>query len=134
MLGLTFTNKAAAELRERVLGSLAKLGLAASAEPRRTEQDADQSALTAGEPTIATYHAYADGLIKEHGLRLGLEPSARLLADANRYTLSARAVRRASGPFEYLKGSIATLARKVIDLDAELAEHVVEPERLREWS
>ena len=135
VLGLTFTNKAAGELRERVLSSLSKLGLsafaAASAESDLFEVSEDDDA---GEPTISTYHAYAYSLIKEHGLRLGLEPSARLLADANRYTLAARAVRRASGPFEYLKGSVATLARKVIDLDAELAEHVVEAERLREWT
>jgi len=128
VLGLTFTNKAAGELRERVLGSLSRLGLS-------TDSDfAEDAEADAGEPSIATYHAYADSLLKEHGLRLGLEPSARLLADANRFTLSARAVRRASGPFEYLRGSVATLARKVIDLDAELAEHVVEPERLRAWT
>jgi DNA helicase-2/ATP-dependent DNA helicase PcrA len=129
VLGLTFTNKAAGELRERVVSSLARLGLAAG--PGAPEDDAGPDP---GEPAIATYHAFADGLIKEHGLRLGLEPSARLLADANRYTLAARAVRRAAGPFEFLKGSIATLARKVIDLDAELAEHVVEPQQLRDWT
>jgi DNA helicase-2/ATP-dependent DNA helicase PcrA len=136
VLGLTFTNKAAGELRERVAAGLARLGsqapdsaggFAEPIEPGEGEQDA-------GEPVIATYHAYADGLIKEHGLRLGLEPSARLLADANRYTLAARAVRRAEGPFDFLRGSVANLARKVIDLDAELAEHVVEPDRLREWT
>jgi DNA helicase-2/ATP-dependent DNA helicase PcrA len=163
VLGLTFTNKAAGELRERVLGGLARLGrtpgpaVAAGAaaaaavpgprsphafaadgghgthdDPYGTHEADDVD--DADEPVIATYHAYADGLIKEHGLRLGLEPSARLLADANRYTLAARAVRRAAGPFEHLRGSIATLARKVIDLDAELAEHVVEPVRLREWT
>ena len=129
VLGLTFTNKAAGELRERVLGSLSRLGLTSDSDIAEIAEDPDS-----GEPTISTYHAYADALIKEHGLRLGLEPSARLLADANRYTLAARAVRRAAGPFEYLKGSVATLARKVIDLDAELAEHVVEPERLRAWT
>ncbi len=127
VLGLTFTNKAAGELRERVQSSLARLNPSADAEAEATDEES-------GEPTISTYHAYADSLIKEHGLRLGLEPSARLLADANRYTLAARAVRRAAGPFAYLKGSVATLARKVIDLDAELAEHVVEPQQLRDWT
>jgi len=142
VLGLTFTNKAAGELRERVVGSLAKLGRPASSAGAPDtgfgsgavfdpESDAEHDA---GEPVIATYHAYADGLIKEHGLRLGLEPSARLLADANRYTLAARAVRRASGPFEYLKGSIPAIAKKVIDLDSELAEHVVDPDGLRRWT
>ncbi|HEX4790817.1 MAG TPA: ATP-dependent DNA helicase [Actinospica sp.] len=140
VLGLTFTNKAAGELRERVLDGLARLGhtsgeTGAFPFPHdRAESGAQEDTDDASEPVIATYHAFADGLIKEHGLRLGLEPSARLLADANRYTLAARAVRRAEGPFEYLKGSVATLARKVIDLDAELAEHVVEPAGLREWT
>ena len=136
VLGLTFTNKAAGELRERVMGGLARLGGSSGSGGSAEVLHADDApdADDAGEPVIATYHAYADGLIKEHGLRLGLEPSARLLADANRYTLAARAVRRAAGPFKHLRGAVATLARKVIDLDAELAEHVVEPERLREWT
>ena len=132
VLGLTFTNKAAGELRERVAAGLARLAGDGGGPqyPGEPEFDGDEP----GEPVIATYHAYADALIKEHGLRLGLEPSARLLADANRYTLAARAVRRAEGPFDFLRGSVANLARKVIDLDAELAEHVVEPELLRGWT
>ncbi|WP_246576117.1 ATP-dependent DNA helicase [Actinospica durhamensis] len=132
VLGLTFTNKAAGELRERVAAGLARLS--GDAGPFDPEAYPSDDAEDEGEPVIATYHAYADALIKEHGLRLGLEPSARLLADANRYTLAARAVRHAEGPFDFLRGSVANLARKVIDLDAELAEHVVEPDRLRGWT
>jgi ATP-dependent DNA helicase UvrD/PcrA len=139
VLGLTFTNKAAAELRERVGAALEAAGLLpgrvsdlddpyADSDP---DFDEDAAAAEAGEPVISTYHAYADRLIKEHGLRLGIEPSARLLADAGRYTLAARVVRTATGPFDALRGSISAITRDLIDLDAELSEHVVTPERLR---
>ena len=136
VLGLTFTNKAAAELRERVGAALDSAGLLGgrSADPDDEEwapQDPDVEEEEVGEPVISTYHAYADRLIKEHGLRLGVEPSARLLADAGRYTLAARVVRAATGPFEALRGSISTITRDLVDLDAELSEHVVTPERLR---
>ncbi|ACU76631.1 UvrD/REP helicase [Catenulispora acidiphila DSM 44928] len=125
VLGLTFTNKAAAELAERIRKALRKL--------EDEELDDPDSDLTesVGEPTVSTYHAYADRLIKEHGLRLGLEPSARLLADATRYQLAVTAVR---GPKElrYFKGKVADLADKVLALDGELSEHLVSPEELRE--
>ncbi|HEV2634764.1 MAG TPA: ATP-dependent DNA helicase [Actinocrinis sp.] len=134
VLGLTFTNKAAAELRERVDTALRKAGLYGD-EDSWGRPGADAAAglddLAVGvEPVISTYHAYSDRLIKEHGLRLGLEPSARLLADANRYTLAARAVRTARGPFEHLRGSIAAITADLLELDGELSEHVVDPDRL----
>src|SRR5512139_2003491 len=70
VLGLTFTNKAAAELSERIRKALRKLEDDELREPGADEVE------SVGEPTVSTYHAYADRLIKEHGLRLGLEPSA----------------------------------------------------------
>ncbi|GAA1992794.1 ATP-dependent helicase [Catenulispora subtropica] len=125
VLGLTFTNKAAAELAERIRKALRKLEDEELDDP---DTDAEESV---GEPTVSTYHAYADRLIKEHGLRLGLEPSARLLADATRYQLAVTAVR---GPKElkYFKGKVADLADKVLALDGELSEHLVSPAELRE--
>ncbi|MBS2963673.1 ATP-dependent helicase [Actinocrinis puniceicyclus] len=133
VLGLTFTNKAAGELRERVRAALAAAGFAP--QDGFDPEGGDPAAVPdeAGEPVISTYHAYADRLIKEHGLRLGLEPSTRLLADAGRYTLAARVVRTATGPFDALRGSISGITKDLIDLDAELSEHVVAPARLAEF-
>ena len=50
------------------------------------------------EPTVATYHSYASALLSEHGLRIGHEPDTRLIADASRYQLAARAVQRYTTP------------------------------------
>ncbi|HXR71702.1 ATP-dependent DNA helicase [Actinocrinis sp.] len=133
VLGLTFTNKAAAELRERVRTALAAAGFGAAQESDFKDPSPEPAPDELGEPVISTYHAYADRLIKEHGLRLGLEPSTRLLADASRYTLAARVVRNATGPFDALRGSISNITRDLIDLDAELSEHVVGLARLAEF-
>ncbi|MZE80313.1 UvrD-helicase domain-containing protein, partial [Streptomyces sp. SID5475] len=84
-----------------------------------------------GEPQISTYHAFAGQLLKEHGLRIGLEPTARLLADATRFQLAARVLRTAPGPYPALTKSLPALVEDLLALDAELAEHLVEPERLR---
>ncbi|MEV4556111.1 ATP-dependent DNA helicase [Kitasatospora sp. NPDC049285] len=121
VLGLTFTNKAAGELAERVRASLLRAGV----------RDQDEDAL--GEPQISTYHAFAGTLLKEHGLRLGIEPDVRLLADATRFQLAARVLRQARGPFPALTGTFSALVAELIALDSELAEHLVEPAQLRSY-
>ncbi len=73
ILGLTFTTKAAGELGARIRVRLAQLRAFLGA-----GGPAGDPAL-AGEPTVATYHAYAGRLVAEHALRLGVEPSVRLL-------------------------------------------------------
>lgn len=123
VLGLTFTNKAAGELAERVRTALARAGVLGG-EPG---EDGD----VLGEPEISTYHAFAGRLLKEHGLRIGVEPDVRLLADATRFQLAARVLHSARGPYAALTGTVSTLVAEVLALDAELAEHLVEPARLR---
>ncbi|AYG80583.1 ATP-dependent DNA helicase PcrA [Streptomyces hundungensis] len=120
VLGLTFTNKAAGELAERVRTALIRAGI--------TDPDAPEP--EQGEPGISTYHAFAGRLLTDHGLRIGLEPTSRLLADATRYQLAARVLREAPGPYPTLTKSFASLVSDLLALDAELAEHLVAPERL----
>ncbi len=86
-----------------------------------------------GEPRISTYHAFAGQLLTDHGLRIGLEPTSRLLADATRYQLAARVLREAPGPYPALTRSFPTLITDLLALDAELAEHLVPPDRLRAY-
>nr|WP_180218551.1 ATP-dependent DNA helicase [Streptomyces albus] len=124
VLGLTFTNKAAGELAERVRKALRSAGV--------TDPDpAGPGGAEAGEPQIATYHAFAGRLLTEHGLRLGIEPTVRLLADATRFQLAAGVLRAARGPFEALTKSVPALVEDLLALDAELSEHLVPPDRLR---
>ncbi|MEV5798935.1 UvrD-helicase domain-containing protein [Streptomyces collinus] len=125
VLGLTFTNKAAGELAERVRKALIKAGV--------TDPDVIDPDNPPGEPVISTYHAFAGRLLTDHGLRIGLEPSSRLLADATRYQLAARVLREAPGPYPALTRSFADLVSDLLALDSELAEHLVDPARLRAW-
>ncbi|MFD7662317.1 ATP-dependent DNA helicase [Streptomyces sp. NPDC059788] len=145
VLGLTFTNKAAGELAERVRKALAAAGVTEPADPFGVGGaagvggagapgggPADADAVP-GEPRISTYHSFAGRLLKDHGLRIGLEPSARLLADATRFQLAARVLRAAPGPYPALTKSLPALVEDLLALDGELAEHLVEPDRLRTY-
>ncbi|MFF3714990.1 UvrD-helicase domain-containing protein [Streptomyces prasinus] len=124
VLGLTFTNKAAGELAERVRKALIKAGV--------TDPDTIDPDNPPGEPVISTYHAFAGRLLTDHGLRIGLEPTSRLLADATRYQLAARVLREAPGPYPALTRSFADLVGDLLTLDGELSEHLVRPEDLRD--
>ncbi len=120
VLGLTFTNKAAAELAGRLRSGLQKAGIASTADDL-------------GEPVVSTYHAFAGRLVTEHGLRLGVEPRSRLLADATRYQLAARVLRRHRGPIAHLTSPLTMLVGHLVSLESELSEHLVDPEQLRAW-
>ncbi|WP_323378852.1 ATP-dependent helicase [Streptomyces smaragdinus] len=122
VLGLTFTNKAAGELAERVRAALTKAGVL------QPDPFGDEPV---EEPRISTYHAFAGRLLQDHGLRLGLEPGARLLADATRYQLAAKVLRAGPGPYPALVKPLATLVSELLALDAELSEHLVAPAALR---
>lgn len=115
VLGLTFTNKAAAALAVKVRTSLEALG----------------GAELAGEPTVSTYHAYAGRLVAEHGLRVAVEPGARLLADASRFQLAGQVMRRYRLPLPALDKAPRTVLAALVDLDADCADHLVCPADVR---
>ncbi|MFS0884283.1 UvrD-helicase domain-containing protein [Aeromicrobium sp. 179-A 4D2 NHS] len=115
ILGLTFTAKAAAELAGRVRESLERVG--------------DFSEF--GEPTVSTYHAFAGTLIAEHGLRLGIEPDLRVLADATRFQIAARVVRGHDGPLRHVSAWLPTVIGDLLDFDGQLSEHLVTTDELR---
>jgi DNA helicase-2/ATP-dependent DNA helicase PcrA len=123
VLGLTFTTKAAAELRSRVRSLLADAGYA-----RGADQPGEEEVL---EPTVATYNAYAAGLLTEHGLRIGHEPDTRVMADASRYQLAARAIARHTGRVALLSDSPAHVIGWMLQLESAMSEHLVDVDRVR---
>ena len=139
-LGLTFTRKAAAELATRVrtrLDALRRVGLisaqagpgarspagAPGVAPRVNTVGPDLD----GEPVIATYHAYAGRLITDHALREALEPTLRLITPAVSWQLAAKVVAGDDGPMDAVDWAPVTVTAAVLDLAAELAEHLRDP-------
>ncbi|UMG91803.1 ATP-dependent helicase [Nocardioides sp. TF02-7] len=84
------------------------------------------------EPTVATYNAYAANLLTDHGLRIGHEPDTRVITDAARYQLGARAVDRYEGPVEKLSDHPPTVIQNLLALDGAMSEHLVTPAQVRE--
>ncbi|MHB8342160.1 MAG: ATP-dependent helicase, partial [Mycobacteriales bacterium] len=124
VLCLTFTTKATGELSARVSTALRRAGLLPdpAADPTDPTDPTDP-----GEPLVATYHAYAQRLVRAHGVRIGVEPDATLLADAARFQLAARVARQARGPYPQLGLYLPSVVQDMISLDGELAEHLVLP-------
>ncbi len=125
VLGLTFTTKAASELRQRIRQALQVAG----ALEQPAEADDGQGDVL--EPTVATYNAYAAGLLTDHGLRIGHEPDTRVITDAARYQLGARAVDRYTGDVQFLSDHPETVIQNLLALDSAMSEHLVSPEAVR---
>ncbi|WP_214404608.1 ATP-dependent helicase [Pseudonocardia lacus] len=128
VLGLTFTRKAAQQLGSRVRSRLRKLA------GSRLLDDLDPSgerraAVTAGEPTISTYHAYAGRLVGEHALRLPAEPAARLLGETASWQLAHRVVTSWADDLD-VEVMPPTVTGWLLALAGELGEHLVEPEQV----
>lgn len=121
VLGLTFTTKAASELRRKIREALAAAGA--------LEQPEDGEDVL--EPTVATYNAYAAGLLTDHGLRIGHEPDTRVITDAARYQLGARAVDRYTGDVRHLSDHPETVIQNLLALDSAMSEHLVGPDDVR---
>ena len=83
-----------------------------------------------GEPTIATYHSFARRLIDEQGLRVGIEPGARLLSGPAVAQLAYRVVCHAQGLVVTRHGP-SRVASDVVRLDANLAEQTITTDELR---
>ena len=118
ILGLTFTTKAANELLTRVRSFL----------PAALKHLPDESAHTdLGEPVISTYNAFGSRLLKEHALRLGLEPDARVVVDATRYQLAMRVVCQSHYDLGGLGYSPTTAVTEMLKLDEQCSNYLVDP-------
>ncbi len=126
VLGLTFTTKATAELASRVREALVAAGLDEGSAGQPSDELPERV-----EPMVVTYNAYAAALLTEHGLRIGHEPDTRVMADASRYQVAARAIERHTGAVELLSEHPKTAIDYLLGLDAELNEHLVTVDQVR---
>lgn len=130
VLGLTFTRKAAAELSQRIAKRLRGLVRAGVWSP--PEDDGTGAEVLGGTPTVSTYHSYAGRLVREHALRLGIEPEFRVLTEAGAWQLAAESVSRWDGPMDGVAKSESTVIEAVMSLAGEMAEHVRTPDEVTE--
>lgn len=125
ILGVTFTRKAAGELAQRIRGQLEKL-----ARSGLLELDEGEGLL---DPSVSTYHSYANTIVKEHGLRIGVEADTALLGTAQAWQVAAGVVEAYAGDYEHLSSSKNTLIDAVVTFAGECAEHLVDPVYAKNW-
>ena len=106
ILGLTFTNKAAAEMRERVSGLV---------------PDAKERTL------LTTFHSFATGVLRQHGHHVGLKPNFTILIqDEDRYSLVDEANHRVNG------GRFSQVGARLLPIITRLTENDIAPENALE--
>ncbi len=122
VLGLTFTRKAAAELGQRITTALAKAHLA---------DDLDHQ----GSELVMTYDAFAGRLVRDFGLRLGIEAESQLLSGASRHRLAAQALAQHDNTLVALSRlRHHSVPERILALDAALSSNLVSPDQLRAFS
>ncbi|WP_051325327.1 UvrD-helicase domain-containing protein [Glycomyces tenuis] len=122
ILGLTFTRKAAAELAARIREKLRKLA-----------EGLPELSRLYGEPTVSTYNAYAANLVAEHGIRIGVEPSTRVVTETGRWQLARDVVTAWDGEMTEFDVGIDKVTELVLRLAGELSEHLRDGEDLRDF-
>ncbi|WP_251364648.1 MULTISPECIES: ATP-dependent DNA helicase [unclassified Leucobacter] len=143
ILGLTFTRKAAGELRERISGRLHTF-------VERLVDNAEQGLLTEPErlraaelvtlledgldlPEVSTYNAFASGVLQEFGAAAGIAPGATVIDEATAWRV-AREVILASHDRELLTTDMRTpeLIRHTMAIDHAVADNLTSFERTRQ--
>ena len=122
ILGLTFTRKAAAELKKRIKDRLKQL---------RKEGLIDKNLSI--EVPVMTYHSYAGNILREYGLRLGIDTDADLIGEAVVWQQAAKVLREWNDDeFEY-EGAFKTLVKDLLGFTKSAMEHgVTEAEIIEE--
>lgn len=121
ILGLTFTRKAAGELGERLRERIRLLSREMPQLRERLDED----------PAALTYNSFAERIVSEHGMRIGLDPDFSMLSEAGAIDLMTQIVE--SWPTD-LDDELtpAGVVGKVLHLSGEIAEHGYTVERARE--
>ena len=128
VLGVTFTRKASGELAERINGRVDALLRSGLEIPGFDGEPEDL-----GRASVSTYHSYAGALVRDHGLRIGVEPEARLLGGADAHRLMGAVVRSHPVVADTLGVAPSRLITQALRLAGDMAEHLVSADEVREF-
>lgn len=129
VLGVTFTRKAAAELAHRINARLERL----LAVPGFEIPGFTGTAEELGRASVSTYHSYAGTLVRDHGLRIGVEPGAVQLTAADAHRMVRRIAEDADVDLAAGAPAMSTLVSGTLQLAGDMAEHLVEPDQVRRY-
>ena len=141
VLGLTFTRKAAGELRERISGRLAVfLERLRDAGERGALSEPELAAAARLEvllgdgldtPEVSTYNAFAAGVLQEYGIAAGVAPGAAVIDEATAWRIAREVVIASSDP-ALATSELRTpeLIRHLLALDHAVADNMSSLDRV----
>ena len=120
ILGLTFTRKAANELRVRVQQGLLRLR-----ESEFWNKDLPEDFVA---PKITTYNSFGNEIFRLHALEIGFEADSKLLTESLSIASVKELIEQSNNPLlmEY-EGSLNSLAEKVLKAQSQLTDHRANP-------
>ncbi|GAB2551686.1 ATP-dependent DNA helicase [Leucobacter ruminantium] len=143
VLGLTFTRKAAGELRERIttrlenfsarLGDAAELGRLSARESERAHELARLLGDGLDLPEVSTYNAFASGVLQEFGVAAGIPPGAVVIDEATAWRVARETILSSDDP-DLVTSSLRTpeLVRHVLAIDHAVADNLTSFDRVEQ--
>lgn len=125
ILGVTFTRKAAGELSVRIRAKIAQLVATGLLSEEDTRDFLD--------PAVSTYHSYANTLVQDYGLRLGIEEDTVLLGAAQSWQIAHQVLESYTGSYKHLGSATSTLIDAIVSFSSESSEHLVSPPQAQQW-
>ncbi|AZA10893.1 ATP-dependent helicase [Corynebacterium gerontici] len=132
VLGLTFTNKAAQQLGQRIstrLGALKASAQLDDIDALVPKTEPLRRMLEVIAPTCATYDSFAGSIVREFGLLMPVEPSARIIQNTELFMIADRVLQDYRGQIDTTLQP-ATIASHLVELSAEMESNLVDAQAI----